>query len=159
MTNYAYYHLFTSIFTPFSSINKTLTLQYTLKITQTISCSKNIVAVFASGDAFWFGPYTCGISLMNIGVMKNGVAYEITKTINPGYILNTAVAYKLVVRPDGSYSVHIQNTVVASGSVAADFACPNGLYLFQFSNISGVAFVFKQDQAGSVFDDILLTTS
>jgi hypothetical protein len=91
--------------------------------------------------------------------MKNGVAYEIKKHIDPGYILNTAVAYKLVVRPNDTYSVYINNVVVASGSVTADFACPNGQYLFQFSKISGVAFVFKQDQAGSVFDDILLTTS
>ena len=36
---------------------------------------------------------------------------------------------------------------------------PSGPGLFQFSGINGIGFWFKQDQAGSIFDDILLTTS
>jgi hypothetical protein len=99
---------------------------------------------------------------MNIG-FSNRVAYRINKIIDPGYILNTTVAYKLVVPPDGSYSVHINNALVSSGSVANDFrngiGHPNRADVFQFSGLDAIGLSFPQKEAGSIFDDILLTTS
>ncbi len=84
------------------------------------------------------------------------------KTIDPRYILNTAVAYKLVMPPNGSYSVYINNAVVASGSFAGDFKNyngdrPSGQGLFQFLNLYLTRIWVYQ--ASSIFDDILLTTS
>ncbi len=77
--------------------------------------------------------------------------------------MNTAVAYKLVMPPDGSYSVYINNAVVASGSLANDFtnngSYPTGSDFFKHSGIDVIAFWFKQIQAGSIFDDILLSAS
>ncbi len=164
MTDKAYYYI-SSSFTPFSSIGKTLTVQYTLKTTRTISCSQsNLVVKAMDTYVFWFGPYTCGeVSIVAIGFTNNGLEYPFIHTIDPGYVLNTAVAYKLVVPPNGTYSVYINNAVVASGSVANDFANngnqPSGPGLFQYSQIGQIGFNIFQDQAGSVFDDILLTTS
>jgi hypothetical protein len=164
MNNGAAYRIY-SVFTPFSNVGNTLTLEYTLKTTQTIACSGNGLIVYDNTNSyFWFGPDTCsGVSILDIGFKNSGVAYKITKTIDPGYILNTAVAYKLVVPPNGTYSVYINNAVVASDSLAADFAYngnhPSGPGLFQYSGIYWIEFTFRQDQAGSVFDEILLTTS
>jgi hypothetical protein len=86
MTNSAFYHLHSN-FTPFSSINKTHTLQYTLKTTQTISCSGNGMKVFSSypNSYFWFGPDTCGgSSQIFIAFMADGVQYQMTKLVDPG---------------------------------------------------------------------------
>ncbi len=105
------------------------------------------------------------MSKLEIGFKNNEqqVEYKFTKTVNPGYVLNTAVAYKLVVPPNGTYSVYINNAVVASGALDADFAnngtYPSGPGLFQYSQIGAVGFWLYQAQAGSIFDDILLTTS
>jgi hypothetical protein len=166
MTDDAYYNLHSN-FTPFSSINKTLTLQYTLKTTQTFTCSDNYLEVYSNNTdrVFWFGPVTCdGYSRIILGFSNNGDAYKINKTIDPGYILNTAVAYKLVVLPDGTYSVHINNAVVANGSLANHFVNRNdnhpiGPGAFQYPYIDAIGLSIYQIEAGSIFDDILLTTS
>jgi hypothetical protein len=162
MTNNAYYDLYSN-FTPFSNVGKTLTLQYTLKTTQTITCSQNYLAVHSTSNAFLFGPFTCnGASRIDIQFWNNTYAYKMDKTIDPRYILNTAVAYKLVMPPNGSYSVYINNAVVASGSFAGDFKNyngdrPSGQGLFQFLNLYLTRIWVYQ--ASSIFDDILLTTS
>jgi hypothetical protein len=132
LTDNAYYYIY-SIFTPFSCVGNTLTLEYTLKTTQTIACSGNGLILYDKINSyFWFGPGTCsGVSKIDIGFKNNRVAYQITKTSDPRYILNTAVAYKLVVPPNGTYSVYINNPVVACDSLVADFAYygnhPSGL--------------------------------
>ncbi len=166
ITNNADYHL-SSNFTPFSNVGKTLTLQYTLKTTQTITCSQNFLTVYSNStsDFFAFGPYTCtGSSQIILAFSNNGDVYQINKIIDPEYVLNTAVAYKLVVPPNGSYSVYINNAVVASGSLSNDFTKsgggrPSGPGLFQYPDIDTIELSFFQIEAGSIFDDILLTTS
>jgi hypothetical protein len=162
----AYYHLHSN-FTPFSNIGKTLTLQYKLEVDNEITCSQNFLTVYSTypNSNFLFGPNTCkGASRIDVKFSNNGVAYQITKIIDPAYILRTAVAYKLVVPPNGTYLVYINNTLVESGSLANDFAnenggLPTGPDLFQFSGVGAVGLDLWQAVAGSTFDDILLTTS
>jgi hypothetical protein len=165
LTDNADYYIY-SIFTPFSCIGKTLTLQYTLKTTKIISCSGNYLTVYSTNtnSFFWFGPNTCGgDNRLIITFWNNGVAYRINKTIDPGYILNTEVAYKLVVPPNGTYSVYINNALVASGSLANDFTNgydhTSGPGLSQYTGIDWILLWFKQIQAGSIFDDIFLSAS
>ncbi len=160
--NNAYYHLHSN-FTPFSNIGKTLTLQYKLEVDNEITCSQNFLTFYSTypNSSFLFGPHTCnGTSRIDIKFWNKGIAYQINKTIDPGYILKMAVAYKLVLPPNGTYSVYINNALVGSGSVANDFADKNGFSdLFQFSGVGAVGLDLWQAVAGSTFDDILFTTS
>lgn len=116
----------------FSSVGKTLVVQFSVKHPQNIDCGGGYVKVLpASVDAddfdgdsqynIMFGPDICG-STKRIHVIfeYKGDNKLITKTIPAKTDLLTHV-YTLIVNPDNTYSVEVDGTPMESGDLVEDW--------------------------------------
>jgi calreticulin len=120
-------------FPKFSNRDKTLVIQYQVKFTQKIDCGGGYVKVGPSpfpGKDFhgetpyniMFGPDFCGYSTKKVHVIFNykGKNHLIKKTIAPKEDQLSHV-YTLIVKPDNSYEVLIDNANVAEGKLPDDW--------------------------------------
>ncbi|XP_051495936.1 calreticulin-3 [Apus apus] len=126
------FYAISSRFKPFSNKGKTLVIQYTVKHEQKIDCGGGYVKIFSSdldqknlsGDSHYyimFGPDICG-STKQVHVILNykNKSHPIKKPIRckvDGY----THLYTLIIRPDQTYEVKIDNEMVASGNLEDDF--------------------------------------
>ncbi|KAG8540855.1 hypothetical protein GDO81_030168 [Engystomops pustulosus] len=120
-------------FTPFSNKDKTLVIQFSVKHEQNIDCGGGYVKLFPSkldqsdmhGESEYnimFGPDTCGPSTKKVHVIFNykGKNLQINKDIRCKDDVFTHL-YTLIVRPDNTYEVKIDNSKVESGNLEDDW--------------------------------------
>jgi len=120
-------------FNDFSNKGKTLVLQYAIKNPQNIDCGGGYIKILPAGldqanfngDSKYnvmFGPDICGTSTRRVHVIfsHDGTNHLIKKTINAETDVYTHV-YTLIVRPDNTYEVRIDNKEVAKGSLEDDW--------------------------------------
>ncbi|XP_075380681.1 calreticulin-3 isoform X2 [Mycteria americana] len=126
------FYAISSRFKPFSNKGKTLVIQYTVKHEQKIDCGGGYVKIFSSnldqknlsGDSpyyIMFGPDICGSETKKVHVILNykNKPHPIKKPIRckvDGY----THLYTLIIRPDQTYKVKIDNEMVASGNLEDD---------------------------------------
>jgi calreticulin len=117
----------------FSNEGKTLVIQFTVKHEQNIDCGGGYAKVFPSdldqkdmhGDSpyyIMFGPDICGPGTKKVHVIFNykGKNLLTKKDIRCKDDVHTHL-YTLIVRPDNTYEVKIDNKVVESGDLEADW--------------------------------------
>jgi len=120
-------------FPKFSNKGKTLVLQYVVKFEQNIDCGGGYLKFGPSGlkqEEFhgespyniMFGPDFCGSSTQKVHVIFNykGTNHLIKKTIAPKKD-QLSHLYTLIVRPDNTYEVLIDQESAAKGSIEEDF--------------------------------------
>uniref|UniRef100_A0A3Q2P9Y4 Calreticulin n=1 Tax=Fundulus heteroclitus TaxID=8078 RepID=A0A3Q2P9Y4_FUNHE len=120
-------------FDPFSNEGKPLVIQFTVKHEQKIDCGGGYVKVFPSdldqtdmhGDSSYyimFGPDICGYSTKKVHVIFNykGKNHLIKKEIKCKDDELTHL-YTLILNPDQTYEVKIDNEKVESGSLEEDW--------------------------------------
>jgi len=118
---------------PFSNEGKTLVVQFTVKHEQDIDCGGGYVKVFGSdldqkdmhGDSAYkimFGPDICGYSTKKVHVIFN---YKGKNLLTKKEIRckddTLSHLYTLIVRPDNTYEVKIDNKKEESGSLEDDW--------------------------------------
>ncbi|XP_041033211.1 calreticulin-like [Carcharodon carcharias] len=129
----ARFYAMSAKFEPFSNEGKTLVVQFTVKHEQTIDCGGGYVKIFPStldqsdmhGDSNYnimFGPDICGPGTKKVHVIFNykGKNHLISKDIRCKDDEFTHL-YTLIVRPDNTYEVKIDNQKVESGSLEEDW--------------------------------------
>ncbi|XP_064293304.1 calreticulin [Phalacrocorax carbo] len=129
----ARFYAISSRFEPFSNWDKTLVVQFTVKHEQNIDCGGGYVKLFPAslnqedmhGDSEYnimFGPDICGPGTKKVHVIFNykGKNVLINKDIRCKDDEFTHL-YTLVVRPDNTYEVKIDNGRVESGSLEEDW--------------------------------------
>ncbi|XP_078540879.1 calreticulin [Lissotriton helveticus] len=129
----ARFYALSANFDSFSNKDKTLVIQYTVKHEQNIDCGGAYVKVFPSsldqaamhGDSQYnimFGPDICGPPTKKVHVIFNykGKNVQINKDIRCKDDQYTHL-YTLIVRPDNTYEVKIDNSKVESGSLEEDW--------------------------------------
>jgi calreticulin len=120
-------------FKPFSNKGKSLIIQFTVKHEQNIDCGGGYVKIFPSGldqadmhgDSVYnimFGPDICGPGTRRVHVIFNykGTNHLIKKTI-PCKFDEATHLYTLIVNPDQTYEVRIDDAKVESGSLTEDW--------------------------------------
>ncbi|KAG7319869.1 hypothetical protein KOW79_017012 [Hemibagrus wyckioides] len=120
-------------FEPFSNEGKSLVIQFTVKHEQKIDCGGGYVKVFPAdlnqadmhGDSQYyimFGPDICGYSTKKVHVIFNykGKNHLIKKDIKCKDDELTHL-YTLILNPDQTYEVKIDNEKVESGSLEEDW--------------------------------------
>lgn len=120
-------------FKPFSNKDKPLVLQFTVKHEQNIDCGGGYAKLFdcsldatdMHGDSpyhIMFGPDICGPGTKKVHVIfnYNGKNFLIKKEIRCKDDVFTHL-YTLIVNPDGTYEVLIDNEKVESGSLTDDW--------------------------------------
>nr|XP_033781151.1 calreticulin [Geotrypetes seraphini] len=120
-------------FEPFSNKDKTLVIQFTVKHEQSIDCGGGYIKLFPSsldqsdmhGESEYnimFGPDICGPPTKKVHVIfsYNGKNVQINKDIRCKDDVHTHL-YTLIVRPDNTYEVKIDNSKVESGSLEDDW--------------------------------------
>ncbi|KAJ1085617.1 hypothetical protein NDU88_005747 [Pleurodeles waltl] len=120
-------------FTPFSNEGKTLVIQFSIKHERTVDCGGGYVKLFPSdldqeqmsGDSKYyimFGPDICGFErkLVHVIFYYKGNNYELKNEIRCKDDPFTHL-YTLIVRPNQTYEVKIDNKKVRSGSLENDF--------------------------------------
>ncbi|XP_034952568.1 calreticulin isoform X2 [Chelonus insularis] len=120
-------------FKPFSNENKPLVVQFTVKHEQNIDCGGGYVKVFdcslnpkdMHGETpylLMFGPDICGPGTKKVHVIFNykGKNLLINKDIRCKDDVYTHL-YTLIVNPDNTYKVLIDNEVIESGELEADW--------------------------------------
>ncbi|XP_050454523.1 calreticulin [Cataglyphis hispanica] len=121
-------------FTPFSNKDKTLVIQFTVKHEQNIDCGGGYIKVFdcsldqkdMHGETpyeIMFGPDICGPGIKKVHVIFSykGKNLLINKDIRCKDDIYTHL-YTLIVKPDNTYKVLIDNEEVESGELEADWA-------------------------------------
>lgn len=129
----AKFYALSSEFKPFSNKDKPLVLQFTVKHEQNIDCGGGYAKVFdcsldqkdMHGDSEYkimFGPDICGPGTKKVHVIFNykGQNYLIKKEIRCKDDVFTHL-YTLIVNPDGSYEVLIDNEKAESGKLEEDW--------------------------------------
>ncbi|KAJ1172293.1 hypothetical protein NDU88_004140 [Pleurodeles waltl] len=129
----ARFYALSANFEPFSNKDKTLVIQFTVKHEQNIDCGGAYVKVFPAsldqtemnGDSQYnimFGPDICGPPTKKVHVIFNykGKNVQINKDIRCKDDQYTHL-YTLIVRPDNTYEVKIDNSKVESGSLEEDW--------------------------------------
>uniref|UniRef100_A0A8B9NQ29 Calreticulin n=1 Tax=Accipiter nisus TaxID=211598 RepID=A0A8B9NQ29_9AVES len=129
----ARFYAISSRFEPFSNRDKTLVVQFTVKHEQNIDCGGGYVKLFPAslnqedmhGDSEYnimFGPDICGPGTKKVHVIFNykGKNVLINKDIRCKDDEFTHL-YTLVVRPDNTYEVKIDNGRVESGTLEEDW--------------------------------------
>jgi len=120
-------------FDKFSNEDKTLVIQFTVKHEQNIDCGGGYVKVFSSdldqtdmhGESpynIMFGPDICGPGTKKVHVIFSykGKNLLVKKDIRCKDDVYTHL-YTLIVRPDNTYEVKIDNEKVESGDLEADW--------------------------------------
>uniref|UniRef100_A0A8C2TQ25 Calreticulin 3 n=1 Tax=Coturnix japonica TaxID=93934 RepID=A0A8C2TQ25_COTJA len=126
------FYAISSRFKPFSNKGKTLVIQYTVKHEQKIDCGGGYIKIFssdldqknlsgASPYYIMFGPDICGSETKKVHVILNykNKLHPIKKPIRckvDGY----THLYTLIIRPDQTYEVKIDNEVAALGNLEDD---------------------------------------
>lgn len=117
---------------PFENTDDTLVLQLSVKHEQNIDCGGGYVKVYGEdvdlpsldGESpynIMFGPDICGTKkIVHVIFSNKGTNHLIKKTITPPNDVHSH-AYTLVVKPDNTYEVLIDNVVKESGSLADDW--------------------------------------
>jgi len=126
--NAKFYQISAALDTEFSNKDKTLVLQYSVKQEQNIDCGGAYVKLLPAGldqDSFrgdseysiMFGPDICGSDTRRVHVIftYKGKNHLISKTI-PCKTDTSNHVYTLIVRPDQTYEVLIDNDSVQSGN-------------------------------------------
>ncbi|XP_051897847.1 calreticulin-like [Pristis pectinata] len=129
----ARFYALSARFDPFSNEGKTLVIQFTVKHEQTIDCGGGYVKIFPSdldqsdmhGDSNYnimFGPDICGPGTKKVHVIFNykGKNHLISKDVRCKDDEFTHL-YTLIIRPDNTYEVKIDNQKVESGSLEEDW--------------------------------------
>ncbi|KAJ8408258.1 hypothetical protein AAFF_G00256720 [Aldrovandia affinis] len=129
----ARFYALSSRFEPFSNEGKTLVIQFTVKHEQKIDCGGGYVKVFPAdldqaamhGDSQYyimFGPDICGYSTKKVHVIFNykGKNHLIKKEIKCKDDEMTNL-YTLILRPDQTYEVKINNEKIESGTLEEDW--------------------------------------
>ena len=129
----ARFYALSAKFEPFSNKGQTLVVQFTVKHEQNIDCGGGYVKLFPSGldqkdmhgDSEYnimFGPDICGPGTKKVHVIFNykGKNVLINKDIRCKDDEFTHL-YTLIVRPDNTYEVKIDNSQVESGSLEDDW--------------------------------------
>jgi calreticulin len=128
-----FYGLSSKFDKPFSNDGKTLVIQFTVKHEQEIDCGGGYVKVFGSdldqkdmhGDTpykIMFGPDICGYSTKKVHVIFN---YKGKNLLTKKEIRckddTLSHLYTLIVRPDNTYEVKIDNKKEESGTLEEDW--------------------------------------
>jgi len=129
----ARFYALSSKFEPFSNAGKDLVLQFTVKHEQNIDCGGGYVKLFdcsmdqkdmhgESPYLIMFGPDICGPGTKKVHVIFNykGKNLLINKDIRCKDDIYTHV-YTLIVHPDNTYEVKIDNEKVESGDLETDW--------------------------------------
>ncbi|KAB5559118.1 hypothetical protein PHYPO_G00025310 [Pangasianodon hypophthalmus] len=129
----ARFYALSSRFDPFSNEGKPLVIQFTVKHEQKIDCGGGYVKIFPAdldqaemhGESQYyimFGPDICGYSTKKVHVIFNykGQNHLIKKDIRCKDDEFTNL-YTLILRPDQTYEVKINNEKVESGSLEEDW--------------------------------------
>ncbi|KAL4658873.1 calreticulin-3 [Arapaima gigas] len=129
----ARFYALSTRFEPFSNEGKTLVVQFTVKHEQKIDCGGGYVKIFPAdldqedmhGDSQYyimFGPDVCGYSTKKVHVIFNykGKNHLIKKDVKCKDDELTHL-YTLILRPDQTYEVKIDNEKVESGSLEDDW--------------------------------------
>lgn len=129
----ARFYALSARFEPFSNKDQTLVVQFTVKHEQNIDCGGGYVKLFPEnldqkdmhGDSEYnimFGPDICGPGTKKVHVIFNykGKNVLINKDIRCKDDEFTHL-YTLIVRPDNTYEVKIDNNQVESGSLEDDW--------------------------------------
>ncbi|XP_036897756.1 calreticulin [Sturnira hondurensis] len=129
----ARFYALSARFEPFSNRDQTLVVQFTVKHEQNIDCGGGYVKLFPKsldqtdmhGDSEYnimFGPDICGPGTKKVHVIFNykGKNVLINKDIRCKDDEFTHL-YTLIVRPDNTYEVKIDNSQVESGSLEDDW--------------------------------------
>ncbi|XP_063787334.1 calreticulin [Pseudophryne corroboree] len=129
----AHFYALSAKFDSFSNKDKTLVIQFSVKHEQNIDCGGGYVKLFPSklvqtdmhGDSEYnimFGPDICGPPTKKVHVIFNykGKNLQINKDIRCKDDVYTHL-YTLIVRPDNTYEVKIDNSKVESGNLEDDW--------------------------------------
>lgn len=120
-------------FEPFSNEGKTLVIQFSVKHEQKIDCGGGYIKLYPSdvdqtglhGDSpyfIMFGPDICGYSTKKVHVIFNYKGKNLlTKKEIKCKDDELTHLYTLIVRPDNTYEVKIDNEKVESGTLEADW--------------------------------------
>ncbi|XP_060089083.1 calreticulin-3 [Heteronotia binoei] len=127
------FYAISSRFKPFSNKGRPLVIQYTVKHEQRIDCGGGYVKIFPSdlnqknmsGESQYFimfGPDICGSDTKKVHVILNykSKLYPNKKQIRCKVDGFTHL-YTLILRPDHTYEVRIDNEIVASGILEDDW--------------------------------------
>lgn len=120
-------------FPPFSNKGKNLVIQYTVKHEQKVSCSGGYLKLFncsfnpaelneKTPYLIMFGPDECSPNIFKVHVILNykGKYYEIKKNILYKEDMFTHL-YTLILKPDNTYEVLVDNVDVAKGKLKDDW--------------------------------------
>ncbi|XP_068098539.1 calreticulin-like [Hyperolius riggenbachi] len=131
--NWKYYAL-SARFDPIGNENQSLVIQFTVKHEQEIDCGGGYVKIYPadtdqekiSGHSLYcimFGPDICGTIHEKVHVILNYKEryYPITRNITCKHDEITHL-YTLIIRPNNTYAVKIDNEVVMNGTLEDDFA-------------------------------------
>ncbi|XP_029474508.1 LOW QUALITY PROTEIN: calreticulin-like [Rhinatrema bivittatum] len=129
----ARFYALSARFEPFSNEDQPLVIQFTVKHEQNIDCGGGYIKLFPadlnqedlSGDSTYyimFGPDICGSGTKKVHVIftykqKNHLINKDIRCKDDEY----THLYTLIVRPDNSYEVKIDNEKVESGSLEEDW--------------------------------------
>jgi hypothetical protein len=175
--DYRFYTTSTKMTHPFlrkqagSADKKTLVLQYSVKHEQNwIECGGGYIKVFPAGlvqkdmnnespASIVFGPDLCGTQTKDVLVtfragkelfpIKKHIRCESNKLTH---------FYTLIVNPDDSYEVRIDNSKKESGKLSEDFSFPsNSKLAIDEKDIAFLGIEIWQVRGGSLFDNFLVT--
>uniref|UniRef100_A0A8C3XMZ0 Calreticulin n=1 Tax=Chelydra serpentina TaxID=8475 RepID=A0A8C3XMZ0_CHESE len=127
------FYAISSRFKPFSNKGRSLVIQYTVKHEQKIDCGGGYVKIFSSnldqknmsGDSQYyimFGPDICGSETKKVHVILNykSKPHPMKKRIRCKVDGFTHL-YTLILRPDQTYEVKIDNEIIESGNLEDDW--------------------------------------
>ncbi|XP_039194391.1 calreticulin-3 isoform X1 [Crotalus tigris] len=127
------FYAISSRFKPFSNKGKSLVIQYTVKHEQKIDCGGGYVKIFPSsldqknmnGESLYyimFGPDICGSDTKKVHIILNykNKVYPVKKQIRCKVDGFTHL-YTLILKPDHTYKVKIDNKMVISGILEDDW--------------------------------------
>ncbi|XP_051929563.1 calreticulin-like isoform X2 [Hippocampus zosterae] len=129
----AHFYALSARMEPFSNEGKVLVIQFSVRHQQGIDCGGGYIKIFDarldqtqmnanSPFSIMFGPDICGAPIKKVHVILNykGQGHQIKKNI-PCKDDELSHVYTLVLRPDQTYQVKIDNREVASGSLEDDW--------------------------------------
>ncbi|XP_043859006.1 calreticulin-like [Dromiciops gliroides] len=129
----AKFYALSARFKPFSNEGQSLVVQFSVKHEQGIDCGGGYVKLFPedldqenmhSNSSYFimFGPDICGMGNNKVHVILNykGKNHENNKTIKCRINKDTHL-YTLILRPDSTYGVKIDNQLVAAGALEDDW--------------------------------------
>eukprot|EP00743_Colponemidia_sp_Colp-15_P011443 GILK01012768.1.p1 GENE.GILK01012768.1~~GILK01012768.1.p1 ORF type:complete len:434 (-),score=44.27 GILK01012768.1:418-1719(-) len=131
-TQNARFYKIAASFEPFSNENRTLVVQYTVKHPQGMDCGGGYLKLMPPTvdmtsidfEAFniMFGPDICGSSTHKTHIIfqSGGKTYENKKTIS-AETDRLSHLYTLILHPDNTYEVQIDQKSVASGNLKEDY--------------------------------------